>query len=129
MASEAGEADQDEGVDEEESTLISNGKPESENEEEGEASEEEEDEEPRLKYASLTKHLKPVYRNGDATSTFLVAGDKMVSRLSQVLELECKTDSAQDHRHTQWEHSKLQLDYNCQCMLNGFNSMFYLCPR
>lgn len=90
MASEAGEADQDEGVDEEESTLISNGKPESENEEEGEASEEEEDEEPRLKYASLTKHLKPVYRNGDATSTFLVAGDKMVSRLSQVLELNAR---------------------------------------
>ena len=40
--------------------------------------EEEEDEEPRLKYASLTKHLKPVYRNGDATSAFLVAGDKMI---------------------------------------------------
>lgn len=38
----------------------------------------EEDEEPRLKYAYLTKHLKSVYRNGDATSTFLVAGDKMV---------------------------------------------------
>ena len=37
-----------------------------------------EDEEPRLKYAYLTKHLGPVYRNGDATSTFLVAGDKMV---------------------------------------------------
>ena len=40
--------------------------------------EEEEDEEPRLKYASLTKHLKPVYRNGDATSAFLVSGDKMI---------------------------------------------------
>lgn len=38
----------------------------------------EEDEEPRLKYAYLTKHLGSVYRNGDATSTFLVAGDKMV---------------------------------------------------
>lgn len=36
------------------------------------------DEEPRLKYAYLTKHLGSVYRNGDATSTFLVAGDKMV---------------------------------------------------
>ena len=45
--------------------------------------EEEEEEEPRLKYASLTKHLKPVYRNGDATSTFLVAGDKMVMRQLQ----------------------------------------------
>ena len=85
MASEAGEADQDESVDEEESTFVNNGKPESANEEEGEASEEEEDEEPRLKYASLTKHLTPVYRNGDATSTFLVAGDKMVSRLLHIL--------------------------------------------
>ncbi|KAI4174491.1 MAG: hypothetical protein LQ343_002248 [Gyalolechia ehrenbergii] len=39
---------------------------------------EEEDEEPRLNYASLTKHLKPVYRNGDATSAFMVGGDKMM---------------------------------------------------
>ncbi|GKT50639.1 uncharacterized protein ColSpa_10820 [Colletotrichum spaethianum] len=38
----------------------------------------EEDEEPRLKYARLTQHLGPIYRNGDATSSFLVAGDKMV---------------------------------------------------
>ena len=88
MASEAGEADQDESVDEEESTLVSNGKAETENGEEGEASEEEEDEEPRLKYASLTTHLKPVYRNGDATSAFLVAGDKMVGWLSRVRRLE-----------------------------------------
>ena len=85
MASEAGEADQDESVDEEESTPVSNGRRESENEEAGDASEEEEDEEPRLKYASLTKNLTPVYRNGDATSSFLVAGDKMVSRRLRVL--------------------------------------------
>jgi len=38
-----------------------------------------EEEEPKLKYARLTSHLAPVYRNGDATSCFLVAGDKMVS--------------------------------------------------
>ncbi|CAG8269873.1 unnamed protein product [Penicillium salamii] len=37
-----------------------------------------EEEEPRLKYAYLTKHLGSVYRNGDATSSFLVAGDKMI---------------------------------------------------
>ncbi|KJZ77621.1 hypothetical protein HIM_02798 [Hirsutella minnesotensis 3608] len=37
-----------------------------------------EDEEPRLKYARLTQHLSSVYRNGDATSAFLVAGDKMI---------------------------------------------------
>lgn len=38
-----------------------------------------EEEEPKLKYAKLTGHLAPVYRHGDATSAFLVAGDKMVS--------------------------------------------------
>ena len=95
MASEAGEADQDDSVDEEESTLVSNGRPDSANEEEGEGSEEEEDEEPRLKYASLTKHLKPVYRNGDATSAFLVAGDKMVSRLLQALGLNARLTALQ----------------------------------
>jgi vacuolar protein sorting-associated protein 41 len=41
--------------------------------------EDEDDEEPKLKYARLTQHLAAVYRNGDATSAFLVAGDKMVS--------------------------------------------------
>jgi vacuolar protein sorting-associated protein 41 len=40
--------------------------------------EDEEDDEPKLKYARLTSILGPVYRNGDATSAFLVAGDKMV---------------------------------------------------
>ena len=37
-----------------------------------------EDEEPQLKYASLTKAQGALYRNGDAASAFLVAGDKMV---------------------------------------------------
>jgi hypothetical protein len=47
--------------------------------EEGEEGEEEgEEEEPKLKYARMTSHLVPVYRNGDMTSAFLVAGDKMV---------------------------------------------------
>ncbi|KAJ4987299.1 putative vacuolar assembly protein [Stagonosporopsis vannaccii] len=36
------------------------------------------DEEPKLKYSRLTSSLGPVYRNGDATSSFLVAGDKMI---------------------------------------------------
>lgn len=45
---------------------------------EEEEEEEEEDEEPRLKYARLTQHLAAVYRNGDSTSAFLVAGDKMI---------------------------------------------------
>jgi len=38
-----------------------------------------EDDEPTLKYARLTPHLSAVYRNGDATSSFLVAGDKMIA--------------------------------------------------
>ena len=46
---------------------------------EGSADEDEEDDdEPHLKYAHLTKHLCAVYRNGDATSSFLAAADKMV---------------------------------------------------
>jgi hypothetical protein len=45
---------------------------------EAEEEEDEEDDEPKLKYARLTGNLGPVYRNGDATSAFLVAGDKMV---------------------------------------------------
>ncbi|XXH02042.1 Vacuolar protein sorting-associated protein 41 [Hypoxylon texense] len=41
--------------------------------------EDDEDEEPKLKYARLTQHMSAVYRNGDATSAFLVAGDKMIA--------------------------------------------------
>lgn len=52
--------------------------------------EEEEEEEPRLEYASMTKRLTPVYRNGDATSTFLVAGDKMVSSIGRVEDVVVK---------------------------------------
>ncbi|CAG7918531.1 unnamed protein product [Penicillium olsonii] len=51
---------------------------EEEDEEAGDDDDSDDDEEPRLKYAYLTKHLGSVYRNGDATSSFLVAGDKMV---------------------------------------------------
>ena len=80
MAAEDEDADSEDGITEKGPSSGSNGKSAKPWAESGEASEEEdEDEEPRLKYASLTKHLKPVYRNGDATSTFLVAGDKMVS--------------------------------------------------
>ena len=46
--------------------------------EEEETEGEDEDEEPQLKYASLTKAQGALYRNGDAASAFLVAGDKMV---------------------------------------------------
>lgn len=43
-----------------------------------EEDEEEEDDEPKLKYAKMTGSLAGVYKNGDFTSAFCVAGDKMV---------------------------------------------------
>lgn len=78
MAPEAEELDQEDGMDDKASQSCSNGRLQPEQEEEDEEEEEDDDEEPRLKYAKLTQNLKPVYRNGDATSTFLAAGDKMV---------------------------------------------------
>ena len=95
--------------------------------------EEDEDEEPKLKYARLTQHLTPVYRNGDATSTFLVAGDKMVQaecprESNKEIEL---TNRRTDYRHPQRQHCKHRLlvwsrrarlilmtfstSYNCPC--------------
>jgi hypothetical protein len=47
-------------------------------EEEEEEDDDDDEEEPQLKYLYLTKSLGAVYRNGDATSSFLTAGDKMV---------------------------------------------------
>ena len=80
MAPEAHDTEQGHNGEDGVSTRASNGKMESGHgtRSSDDEEEEEEDEEPRLKYASLTKHLKPVYRNGDATSAFLVGGDKMV---------------------------------------------------
>ncbi|KAL8846366.1 MAG: hypothetical protein Q9221_008545 [Calogaya cf. arnoldii] len=80
MALEADDTEQEDNVEDKLNTKASNGKmgggSESQTSEGDE--EEEEEEEPRLKYALLTKHMKPVYRNADATSAFLVGGDKMV---------------------------------------------------
>lgn len=53
----------------------------SDRDEDDEDEDDDEDEEPRLKYARLTQNLSAVYRNGDATSAFLVAGDKMVRHM------------------------------------------------
>lgn len=64
-------SDDDEDADEEEE----------DEEEEEEDDDDDDDEEPRLKYARLTQHLGAVYRNADATSSFLVAGDKLVGLL------------------------------------------------
>ena len=52
---------------------------------EEEEDEDDDDEEPKLKYARMTSHLLSVYRNGDATSTFLVAGDKMVCHVASAI--------------------------------------------
>ncbi|KAF2752252.1 vacuolar assembly protein-like protein [Sporormia fimetaria CBS 119925] len=49
-----------------------------EEEEDDDSDQDDADEEPKLKYSRLTSSLAPVYRNGDATSTFMVAGDKMI---------------------------------------------------
>ncbi|KAL3475049.1 hypothetical protein BJX99DRAFT_230458 [Aspergillus californicus] len=68
-----GQQQQEEEEDEGEGSLTETGS----EREDGE--EDEEDDEPHLKYAYLTKQLGAIYRNGDATSTFLAAGDKMVT--------------------------------------------------
>ncbi|KAF2459407.1 hypothetical protein BDY21DRAFT_190069 [Lineolata rhizophorae] len=56
----------------------STGNAEHETDDDDEEEEDDEDDEPRLKYESLTGSLNSVYRNGDATSAFLVAADKMI---------------------------------------------------
>lgn len=49
---------------------------------EDEEDEDEEDDEPKLKYNRFTGSLGSLYRNGDATSSFLMSGDKMVLNMS-----------------------------------------------
>lgn len=79
MASEAGDPGQEEDGDDDNTQIKKNGKlDDHSDQEEEEEEDEEDDEEPRLEYSSVTKKLTSVYRNGDATSAFLVAGDKMV---------------------------------------------------
>lgn len=78
---------------------------------EADTEEEEEDddddvEEPQLKYLYLTKNLGAVYRNGDATSSFLTAGDKMVWFQKRAIHLPLLKYSL-DYRNTQWKHCKL----------------------
>lgn len=72
-SSESGDDDGDDGDEEDEEE-----EEEDDEEEDEDDADEDDDEEPRLKYARLTQHLLGVYRNADATSSFLVAGDKMV---------------------------------------------------
>ena len=58
--------------------VASNGQDSVEQDSDDDEEDEDVDEEPKLKYSRLTSSLLPVYRNGDATSSFMVAGDKMV---------------------------------------------------
>ena len=109
MAKDGG---QDEKEDDEVTNVTTNGKLAREQRTAKESiseTEEEEEEEPRLKYASLTSHLKPVYRNGDATSTFLVAGDKMVRLIKEIVRP--TLTSSTDHRYSQWLHRKSHRSY------------------
>ena len=46
--------------------------------EEEEEDDDDSDDEPKLKHKRLTENLNTVYRNGDSTSSFMLAGDKMV---------------------------------------------------
>lgn len=69
-AAETEEPDSDEDEEEEDD--------EEDDDDDEDEDEDDEDEEPRLKYARLTQNLAGVYKNADATSSFLVAGDKMV---------------------------------------------------
>ena len=53
-------------------------KPQSTADESEEDDGDDEEEESRLKYATLTRNVSSIYRNGDATSAFHVSGDKMI---------------------------------------------------
>ena len=59
-------------------TEAANDEEQSDEEDEEEEDDDGEDEEPKLKYARLTGSLTNLYRNGDSTSAFTQAGDKMV---------------------------------------------------
>ncbi|KAF2224429.1 vacuolar assembly protein-like protein [Elsinoe ampelina] len=59
-------------------TPTKNGTPLEANEVDESEDEDQEEDEPRLKYTKLTGNLSTVYKNGDDTSCFLVAGDKLI---------------------------------------------------
>lgn len=71
--------DDDENAEEEEDSDDEEEEDNDDEDDDDEDDENDEDEEPKLKYARLTQHLSAVYRNGDATSSFIVAGDKMIT--------------------------------------------------
>lgn len=77
IISENGRKDEEE-EEEEADGINRNDQDEGRDPEEDDEDDDDEVEEPKLKYSRLTEYLSGVYRNGDATSTFLVSGDKMV---------------------------------------------------
>jgi hypothetical protein len=76
--SDGGDEDESEEEGDEEDSEADSEEEEDDDDEEDDDEEDDEDEEPRFKYSRLTEDLGSCYRNGDATSSFLVAGDKMV---------------------------------------------------
>lgn len=62
--------------------------------------EEGQDEEPKLKYSRLTGSLGAVYRAGDSSSAFLVAGDKMVCHLSSLRRKASGSDNVSEYMLT-----------------------------
>ena len=53
--------------------------------EDNDGKDEDEGEEPKLKYSRLTGNLTSIYRNGDSTSAFSIAGDKMVRECNSLI--------------------------------------------
>ncbi|KAG6010544.1 hypothetical protein E4U21_005897 [Claviceps maximensis] len=70
--------EQEEDEEEEEEEEDDDDDDDGEDDDEDDDEDEDEDEEPRLKYARLTQSLTGLYRNGDATSAFIVGGNKMI---------------------------------------------------
>lgn len=103
-AAETEEPDSDE--DEEEEDEEEDDDDDNDDGDDEEEDEDDEDEEPRLKYARLTQNLAGVYKNADATSSFLVAGDKMVRIFAACFDLRAQVllTSGTDRWHPQRQH-------------------------
>ena len=81
---EPGDRDSSPSYDDPESKPVHDPSDEDEEDDTSDGGSDEEEEEPRLKYANLTRNVSPLYRNGDATSAFVVSGDKMASCYTRI---------------------------------------------
>ena len=106
MAGELKEAQKDDEEEEKNAAVAASGRARKHDQDgrDDASEEEEEDEEPLLKYASLTKSLRAVYKNGDATSAFFVAGDKMASYLGTFAQEIRVLTPIVDHWDSQWQY-------------------------